>query len=224
MWNYRVVYFHVKRLSRGTTGKKGPEELPMLAPTPSPAQPEPRPAASWRRPALGAALVGLTLLGGMGAARALEERREYERNQELRTALTTVRMALEQYGTDHNGDYPPAGQVVAALTKPGTHYLPSDRLPPNPWSPTGEPIALVGGPFPAPMPAITRIARGEVNLALTETDLGLGPAPGGPTANALSLGSLFYDYDPDRHMYVLCAVGQRRGHARVIGDASNTSS
>lgn len=68
----------------------------------------------------------------------------------LQSELLTVHMALEQYGTDHDGRYPRDAEIAQALFP--DHYLPGNRLGANPYGPPGSRFRLVGDPAAAAKP------------------------------------------------------------------------
>lgn len=73
----------------------------------------------------------LTLAPGTGRAKRAQ----------MTAELNTIRMALEQYGTDHDGRYPAEAAIGNVQTL--DIYLPEDRLPRNPYGPTDAPVRLV---------------------------------------------------------------------------------
>ena len=147
------------------------------------------------------------------------------RNASVVANIGTVKMALEQYAVDNNGNFPVPGSVWAAATSTAgirqNNYLPGNRLPKAPWSTGEQQITLATA---APMVAANAIATGGSfapdNTRFGAANAGLVPAAGRPTAS-LQFGAMMYDYDVNAQTYVLYGTGKRNRDAVQAAKASN---
>ncbi len=163
-----------------------------------------------------AAVIGVLVPDGHGRYA------DSQRRQGLTSGLKDLRLALESYATDHNGDYPAVAGWASTLTKAKSHGLPAGRLPANPWDPSGGPIAIARGAWPAALPRAAAVAGGAAMPAIGQ-DLGRGHFPGEGLADALTYGTILYDYDPTSQIYVLYAIGKVGDRATVIMTTGNAS-
>jgi general secretion pathway protein G len=151
------------------------------------------------------------------------------RNASVVANVGTVKMALEQFAVDNNGNFPVPQSVWAAAT--GTagirqnNYLPGNRLPKAPWGGGEQQVTLATA---APMAAANAIATGG-SFAPDNTRFGnanAGSVPPGvgtaqrPTAS-LHFGAMMYDYDVNAQTYVLYGTGKRNRDAVQAAKASN---
>jgi hypothetical protein len=95
------------------------------------------PPRSWLRPFLVIMLAILAIVVGYWTWDASTTPLK-AREAQMYVNINLVKMALEQYATDHRGRYPRDGEVVEALAT--GNYL---RLGQNPYAPPGTPARLV---------------------------------------------------------------------------------
>lgn len=178
----------------------------------------------WPRPfVLVAAAVALAVAIGLMAPGGFWPDADLVKRQALTDGLKDIRLALENFATDHNGEYPPAAIWLAALKQPGNQTRPDHRPPTNPWDPAGGPLAIARGPWPAALPRAAGVASGTQTLPPSGLDLGPGYLPGEGPADALTFGTVFYDYDPATQVYVVYAIGNVGGHATLIAALTNAA-
>jgi hypothetical protein len=163
---------------------------------------------------LGMGLMGMLALGillppmfgGCGVERG--------RNASMRANLSTVRMGLEQYATDH-GRYPSTQQLVKELGR--ENYLPGNHLPATPWN--REPQAVSISVAGTNLPTARQVANGQTPPP--DLVVGRGEAPKGAPTNAYQYGAIVYDLDPKTQTYVLYGVVQKNKSAKVVEMVSN---
>jgi hypothetical protein len=131
----------------------------------------------------------------------------------LQANCRTVQMALEEYATDQNGNYPPAASWLKALSH--DNYLPHNQLPKSPWSDGQQTNALA-------LPASTTLKGAKSpKFSPVGTVLGPGKMPGTGAFDLLTYGAIAYDYDPKNMNYVLYGIGQEGDKAVVKFVVSN---
>ncbi|MEB3328768.1 MAG: hypothetical protein VKQ33_06010 [Candidatus Sericytochromatia bacterium] len=156
---------------------------------------------------LGASSLGCAWLG---AARDLAEQEASFRNDGVRANLRTVALALSMYARDHQGRYPADGLWLRELGR--RYYLPSQRLPDNPWTLMGE-----WGQANAPaLGLLPPIDGPDFNPPVPGTVLGKGVRPLGSVYGPTTYGAVLYDATPDRRLCVLYGVGQRGDDAVLV--------
>ena len=151
------------------------------------------------------------------------------RNASVAANINTVRMALEQYGTDNNGSYPTFATTSATGNFGGMvasgNYLPGNKMPKAPWStgsqsvyavPTGAGIA---GGWVAQTVADGGATLNSVGTVINTSGVVQATAP---SANA-HYGFVAYDYAPDNQVYVLYGTGKKNKTAIVAATTSNGS-
>jgi hypothetical protein len=148
----------------------------------------------------------------LGAARDLAEQEASFRNDGVRANLRTVDMALSMYARDHQGVYPPDGHWLRELGR--RYYLPSQRLPDNPWTLMGE---WVQANAPA-LGTLPSIEGPDFMPPVPGTVLGKGVRPTGSVYGPTTFGAVLYDATPDRRLCVLYGVGQQ-GEDAVLVDS-----
>ncbi len=134
----------------------------------------------------------------------------------------SVRMALENYATDHRGSYPTQAGLAALLTPPGRADA---GWPHNPWSQSPGPVPIVSGAWPRGLPDVQAVCvKGtHVTTPLVGRDLGPGHPPGSGPVDALTYGSILYSYDAATGTYVLYGIGKTGERATVVFFTSNCS-
>ena len=141
------------------------------------------------------------------------------RNAGVQANLNTVRMALEQYATDHNGHYPRSQDFVRALCAPGTNYLPGDKLPRGPWSKGVQTVPL--GPAYG-LPSAREYEQRQPKVMSME--LGSGRESLDGANSLLSYGAVVYDMNPATDTYVIYGIGKKGSKAIVAAFVSNGGS
>jgi type II secretion system protein G len=144
------------------------------------------------------------------------------RNAAIASNIGTVRMGLEQFGTDNNGSYPStSGNLLstAANTGLGTGgYLPGNRLPKAPWSSGNQSAAVAPG---TNCPAASAIALGTSALASVGTVIAPGTVNATRPTGTTDYGYIAYDYALNDQTYVIYGTGKKGRQAIVGGAASN---
>ncbi len=145
------------------------------------------------------------------------------RNASVAANVNTVRMALEQYGTDNNGSYPAAANVLNNTTGIiKNNYLPGNKMPKAPWSTGNQTVA--GVPVGVGMPTVTQIADGTSTLGrVGDTIIATGKVVTTAPAATTDYGFVAYDYAPDDQVYVLYGTGKKNAAGVIAGGASNGS-
>lgn len=142
------------------------------------------------------------------------------RNASVSANINTVRMALEQFGTDHNGSYPEQGNFITDITSGSTGYLPGNRMPKAPWSTGNQGVAKA----PAGVATITEIAEGTKVLSSGGTVISsAGKVQTVAPADTPDYGFVAYDYATNNQVYVLYGTGKKNKNAVVAGASSNGS-
>lgn len=157
-----------------------------------------------------AALAGYALLASI-ALPNYAPADHHGRNPYARACGTTLRMAVEQYATDHEGRYPTRAGWLAAVRQRGGGYLPGEHLP-TIWSKTPQGAALAP---PPPLVGAAAIAAGA-RPSPEQTDLGPGRVAEEGPVDARCYGALLYDHDPKTETYVIYAIGKKAGERAVV--------
>jgi hypothetical protein len=139
------------------------------------------------------------------------------RNGRVQATVGTMRMAIEQYGTEHRGRYPTPGRLVAELTRGERGYVSGDRKPPTPRTeqPQIEPIT----PGAAGLPSAHQVAAAGKHPEVGQV-VGKGEVGEAPTT-PWQFGAILYDLDAKTGTYVLYGIGQRNKRAEGVAVASN---
>ena len=147
------------------------------------------------------------------------------RNASVSANINTIRMGLEQFGTDNNGSYPSQGAWLNNTSGSGiltNNYLPGNRMPKAPWSVNPQ-TAMVAPD--SQLKGVSVIADGTATLSSVGTII--TGANSGKVAPAPSLvvdyGFVAYDYAPDNQIYVIYGTGKKNKSAVVAGASSNGS-
>lgn len=129
------------------------------------------------------------------------------RREAAALAMDRLRLALEDYATDHEGRYPADLRVLAG-----------PRWPPNPWSSPPKPAPVAKGAWPKILPTARENWNGSKQVPPIATDLGPGKLPGLGPADARTYGAILYD----RHVqgtietWVLYRVGKAGNRAVLL--------
>ena len=171
-------------------------------------------------------LVGVVIIGILAsvALPSFIGAQDKARNASVAANINTIRMALEQYGTDNNGSYPLQGDWLNADAQGirTANYLPGNRMPMAPWSndmqtkaekPDGQlkdVSAIAGG-------TATLSSVGTVITAADKGTVAVQPS------TSVNYGFVAYDYAPDNQVYVIYGTGKKNKTAVVAGASSNGS-
>lgn len=147
------------------------------------------------------------------------------RNASVSANINTIRMALEQFGTDNNGSYPVNTTWLNNTSGTGVltnNYLPGNRMPKAPWSNGPQTIAATPN---ASVAGVSVIAAGTSTLSsigslIGTADLGKVAAAPGQTVD---YGFVAYDYAVDNQIYVVYGTGKKNKTAVVAAGSSNGS-
>lgn len=143
------------------------------------------------------------------------------RNAKAQASLNILRVAVESFAADHNGNPPTLAQAVGkddiSLLEGG--YLPGDRLPTSPWSASPQTRPIVNFDADEAMPTVEFMEKKEVPLPQAGTRF--SPALQGSVANPPKVysnyGAISYDVDYDSSNYVMYVTGKRNGEAVIAG-------
>jgi hypothetical protein len=138
---------------------------------------------------------------------------EISRESGVRANVSTVAMALEQYASDHDGQYPRADHWVEDLTREHRNYLPGNKLPRSPWATQAQTAALT--PAGTGLPTASQLGD-RAKTAIRGAVVGKGEAPRTAPTSAYQYGAILYDLDPKTQTYVLYGVGQKHKRAEVV--------
>lgn len=121
-----------------------------------------------------------------------------ERNAAVEAAVDVVVAGLARYARGHGGKYPAPAGVEADLAP----YLPGGRLPLNPWKKSPMPMEVLGIEAVGADRMFNRIALpGAAELAASK------PLPAPEAYTYCPHGTLIYDCDPPRRVYVVYGIG-----------------
>jgi prepilin-type N-terminal cleavage/methylation domain-containing protein len=151
------------------------------------------------------------------------------RNASVQSNGRTVQMAIEEYGTEHNGSFPAKDKLNftdAVLIGTGTSYLPGGKLPLSPWAAAGK--DQQNGLNPAgsdPTKELVTVANSVVaGKPITTENTGLAAAGAVPSTNTFTLdtyGAISYDYDGNTQYYVIYATGKKGKGTICCSSVSN---
>lgn len=152
------------------------------------------------------------------------------RNASVAANINTVRMALEQFGTDNNGSYPTLGTGATGSLKAmvdSGNYLPGNKMPKAPWS-TGNQTTYDKAPSGSGGVAdgwkVQKVADGAATLNSVGTVIDAsGVVSSTQPSDNKHYGFVAYDYAPDNQVYVLYGTGKKNKTAIVAATTSNGS-
>ena len=146
------------------------------------------------------------------------------RNASVAANINTIRMALEQYGTDNNGSYPLQANWLNAAADGirSNNYLPGNRMPKAPWSTGPQTVAATPN---TTLNNVSSLAGGTATLSSVGSLIGTADAGKVATTptQTLDYGFVAYDYAPDNQIYVIYGTGKKNKTAVVAGGSSNGS-
>lgn len=147
------------------------------------------------------------------------------RNASVAANINTIRMALEQFGTDNNGSYPSNSNWLSTANGTGirtNNYLPGNNMPKAPWSTTAQTQTSTPD---SQLNQVSALADGTKTLSSVGTVISAadkGKVATQPSQN-VDYGFVAYDYAPDNQIYVVYGTGKKNKTPVVAGGSSNGS-
>ncbi|HEY9722206.1 MAG TPA: prepilin-type N-terminal cleavage/methylation domain-containing protein [Oscillatoriaceae cyanobacterium] len=141
------------------------------------------------------------------------------RNASVQGGMNTVKMALEQYGTDNNGSYPTSLDSTGGILT--NNYLPGNNLPRSPWA---NSVIQANNIVPTGCEVTASAVNGGSSMpevGMNSTVATTGSVPTSTTFTAADYGAFEYDYDTGSQVYVLYGTGKTGKVATLASKASN---
>jgi general secretion pathway protein G len=160
-------------------------------------------------------LVGILAWVAWPASAEVQDRAN---NATVAANVNTIRMALEQYATDHKGTYPTSAGFIAVMTTRG--YMLGNRMPLAPWSANVQTNMLGPAGASAGQTPLSEVAAGKGTMSppgslITEN----GKVAARPTSHDC-FGFIAYDYSPEAEIYMVYGTGKRNKAAITVSGAS----
>jgi type II secretion system protein G len=145
------------------------------------------------------------------------------RNATLTSNLNVVRLALETYGTEHNGLFPINADFATANGLCQGNYLPGNKMPLSPWSQLPQTIRIQPTAYPAMCAEWLNDPAFPPPPAGASFSPPLVGAVGAPPTLISHYGAIASDTENvnDRTAYVINAIGKKGRNCVVTGWLTN---